>query len=188
MGEVPREHFCPPQLQNAAYGDDDIDLGGGRHLVEPLALAKLIQAAAPQQGEVGLVLGCGTGYSAAVLSRLVATVFLLAPSREQARTIEELLADIGCDNVVLQVGPARDGLAAQAPFDIVLLAGSVDQVPQALIDQLGDGGRLAAVVNHGRVGKVSLFRNIGGSVGLTTPADASIPPLLELRAAPTFAL
>ena len=75
MREIPREAFCPPQLKGAAYGDDGIDLGGGRHLIEPLALAKLAQAAAPQPGEVALVIGCDTGYCAAVLSRLVASPF-----------------------------------------------------------------------------------------------------------------
>lgn len=186
MGEIPREAFCPSQLKGAAYGDDGLDLGGGRHLPEPLALAKLIQAAAPQPGDVSLVIGCDTGYAAAVLSRLVATLFLLAPGREQARSTEELLADLGCDNVVLQTGDPHAGLPGQAPFDVVLLAGSVERVPQALLDQLGEGGRLAAVVNQGRVGKVTLFRKLGGVVGSTTPAEASLPPLAGLRPEPAF--
>lgn len=187
MGEMPREHFCPPSLRDAAYGDDDIDLGGGRHLIEPLALARLIQAAEPRPADVALILGCDTGYCAAVLSRLVATVFMLAPDAEQAAATEELLAEIGCDNVVTQVGRAGAGLPAQAPFDIVLLSGSVDRVPATLLEQIGDGGRLVAVVNQGRVGRVSIHRKVAGSIGVVTPADAMIPPLLELRSPPAFA-
>ena len=186
MGEIPREAFCPPPLKGAAYGDDDLDLGGGRHLIEPLALAKLIQASAPQGGDVALVIGCDTGYCAAVLSRMVATLFLLVPGTEQAQAVEEQLAQLGCDNVVLQTGDAGGGLAAQAPFDVVLLAGSVQRVPEGLLDQLAEGGRLVAVVNHGRVGKVTVFRKLGGAVGNTTPADAAVPPLTGLRPEPAF--
>lgn len=186
MGEVPREVFCPAALKGAAYGDDGLELGGGRHLIEPLALAKLIQAADPQPSEVALVVGCDTGYCAAVLSRLVATLFLLVQTSEQAASAEELLAELGCDNVVLQVGTPREGLPAQAPFDVILLAGSVEHLPPALLDQLGDGDRLVAVVNRGRVGKVNVCRKLGGAVGCVTPVDASIPPLVALLPEPAF--
>lgn len=186
MGELPREAFCPAPLRGCAYGDDDIDLGDGRHLIEPLALAKLAQTAEPQPGDVALVIGCDTGYAAAVLSRLVATVFLLVPPRLDGAAIERLLAALGCDNVVLQAGEPRHGLAAQGPFDVILLGGAVPEVPQALLDQLGEGGRLVAVVGHGRIGKVTLCRKVGGAIGRLTPFDAAIPPLPELRAAPAF--
>lgn len=186
MGDIPREAFCPPQLRGVAYSDDDIDIGGGRRLIEPLALAKLAQAAAPKPGDVALVLGCDTGYCAAVMARLVATVFLLSPSRDDAGAIEGVLSEVGCDNVVLQTGPAAAGLPSQAPFDIVLLAGSVVSVPKTLLDQLGDGGRLVAVVAPRRAGKVTLFRKVGGSIGQVVVVDAAIPPLPELRPAPAF--
>lgn len=186
MGEIPREDFCPSHLRGVAYSDDDIDLGGGRHLIEPLALAKLIQAATPRPGDVALVLGCDTGYSAAVLARLVATVFLLTPDRETASSIEGVLGENGCDNVVLQTGPAAAGLASQAPFDVILLCGSTASVPTTLLDQLADNGRLVAVVAPRRAGKVTLFRKIGGSIGQLQVVDAAIPPLQELRPAPAF--
>ena len=188
MGEIPREAFCPPHLKGAAYGDDGIDLGGGRHLLEPLALAKLIQAAGPRPDDVALVIGCDTGYCAAVLSRLVATLFLQMPTRELSRSAEDLLVELGCDNVVLQVGEPQAGLPAQAPFDLMLLAGSVERVPSALLEQLGEGGRLVGVVNHGRVGKVTLYRKLGGSIGSTTPVEATIPPLAGMRPKPAFVL
>ncbi|MFO1068348.1 MAG: protein-L-isoaspartate O-methyltransferase [Geminicoccaceae bacterium] len=186
MGEIPRDAFCPPQLRGVAYSDEDIDLGGGRHLIEPLALAKLVQAATPKPGDVALVLGCDTGYCAAVLAKLVATVFLLTPSRDNVAAIEGVLGEVGCDNVVLQTGDPAAGLASQAPFDIILLAGSVVAVPKALLDQLGDNGRLVAVVAPRRAGKATLFRKVGGSIGQVAVVDAAIPPLPELRPAPAF--
>jgi protein-L-isoaspartate(D-aspartate) O-methyltransferase len=186
MGEIPRELFCPPSLRGCAYGDEDIDLGDGRHLIEPLALAKLVQAAAPRPADVALVLGCDTGYGAAVLARLVDTVFLLVPPRLDGEAIERRLAEIECNNVVLQPGEPRHGLPAQAPFDVILLGGAVHEVPRALLDQLAEGGRLAAVVQEGRAGKVTLCRKVGGAVGRLTPFDAAIPPLPELQPEPAF--
>jgi protein-L-isoaspartate(D-aspartate) O-methyltransferase len=180
MQEIPRELFCPAQLRGVAYTDDDIDLGGGRHLIEPLGLARLCQVVQPQPGDVGLVIGCDTGYAAAVLGRLVATVFLLAPNTEAARAAEGLFGEIGCDNVVLQVGQPAEGLPTQAPFDVIVVAGSVRAVPPSLLAQLGEGGRLAAVINDGRSGKLTLHRKIGDAIGRTVPFDARLPPLAGL--------
>lgn len=188
MGEVPRELFCPPQLRGVAYGDDDIDLGDGRHLIEPLVQARLIQVTAAQPSEVALVVGCHTGCTAAVLARLVSTVFLLVPSAEAVEPVEQVLGEVGCDNVLVQVGHAAAGLPAQAPFDVVVLAGSVVEVPAALLDQLSPGGRLAAVISRGRMGKLTLLRKVGQAIGRTTPYDAAIPPLEELRPAAQFSL
>lgn len=187
MGDIPRELFCPAPLRGVAYGDDDIDLGDGRHLLEPLVQARLVQIASPQPSDVALVLGCHTGCTAAVLARLVSTVFLLAPTQDIVEPIEQVLGEVDCDNVLVQVGPAAAGLAAQAPFDIILLAGSVEAIPVSLLDQLGPNGRLVAVVSSGRAGKLTLCRKVGNAIGRTTPFDAVIPPLAELRRPPEFA-
>jgi protein-L-isoaspartate(D-aspartate) O-methyltransferase len=188
MAEIPRELFCPAPLRGVAYGDDDIDLGGGRHLLEPLTQARLVQTASPQPGDVALVIGCHTGCTAAVLARLVSTVFLLVPDEHAVEPIEHVLGEIESENVLVQVGPAAAGLSAQAPFDVIVLAGSVEQIPASLLDQLGQNGRLVAVVSSGRMGKLTLCRKIGGAIGRTTPFDAAIPPLAELRKPPVFAL
>ena len=174
MGEIPRELFVPKALRGCAYGDEDLDLGQGRFLIEPLALAKLIQAAEPRGEDVALVVGDVTGYAAAVLSRLVATVFLLVPPGTPTEPVEALLSELGCDNVVLQQGDAMAGYPAQAPYDLILLAGSVPVIPPALLDQLADQGRLAAVVEYGRSGKVTIARKFNGAVGRLTPFDARI--------------
>lgn len=190
MGELPRERFVPDALRGCAYGDEDLPLGRGRFLIEPLALGKLLQAAEPRATDVALVVGDSTGYAAAVTSRLTATVFLLrepdsagAAAREP---VEELLGELGCDNVVLQAGDPTAGYPAQAPYDLVLLVGSVPELPPALLDQLADQGRLAGVVANGRSGKVTVARRVRGAVGRLTPFDAQVHPLPGLRAEAGF--
>ena len=186
MGEIPREQFVPKALRGVAYTDDDLDLGGGRFLVEPLGLGKLLQAAEPRAEDVALVIGDATGYTAAVLSRLVATVFLLLPPGASSEAVETVLNGIGCDNVVLQNGNVAAGLPAQAPFDLILLVGTVPEIPPALLDQLGEQGRLIAVVEHGHSGRVTVARKINGAIGRLTPFDAKLPRLYGLQVATGF--
>ncbi len=183
---VPRESFVPKRLRSVAYNDEDLDLGNGRHLIEPLVLGRMLQVAQPSIDEVALVVGCDTGYAAAILSSLVATVFLLAPDAEAAAAIEAVLDELDCNNVVVQPGRAADGLPGQAPFDLVLLAGSVPSMPPALIAQLEEGGRLVGVVQRGRAGKLTLLTRIGNAHGTSAPYDAWIPPLPELQPQETF--
>lgn len=181
MGEIRRELFVPKALRGCAYGDEDLPLGQGRFLIEPLALAKLLQAAEPRPEDVALVVGDTTGYAAAVLSRLVATVFQLVPQDVATAAIETLLGELGCDNVVLQTGAAEAGYPPQAPYDLILLAGSVPQLPPALVEQLAEQGRLVAVVEHGRSGKVTVARKVNGGIGRLMPFDAQILRLPGLR-------
>lgn len=178
--KVPREIFLPTRLRSVAYQDEDIDLGNGRHLIEPLVLARLMQSSRPSAEDVALVVGCDTGYAAAMLSSLVATVFLLVPDHEAVAPIESRFDEFGFDNIVVQVGRAADGLAKQAPFNLILLAGSVVEPPAALLDQLDDGGRLGVVVELGRAGKVTVFEKVGDVLGRRQPYDARTPPIPEL--------
>ncbi|MEZ5826418.1 MAG: protein-L-isoaspartate O-methyltransferase [Geminicoccaceae bacterium] len=195
LSAVPREIFLPKKLRGVAYVDEDIDLGGGRRLIEPLALAKLLKASAPAADEVALVVGCDTGYCAAVLARMVATVFHLADDGDAAGgeganggAVEQLMEEIGCDNVVVQSGRAAEGLPSQAPFGLIVIAGGVQSVPETLASQLEEGGRLACVVTSGRAGKVTVRRRIGEWSGDITPFDAWIPGLASLRPTPDFSL
>jgi protein-L-isoaspartate(D-aspartate) O-methyltransferase len=186
MGTVRRELFVPARLRGVAYGDEDLELGGGRFLIEPLSLGRMLVALRPGPEEVALVLGCDTGYAAVVLARLCATVFLLQEPGGEPAGIDQLLAELGADNVVTQTGPLAAGLAAQAPFDLILLGGSVPEVPPALLAQLGEGGRLVAVMPPGHAGKVTRFLKVGGAIGRTTPFDAAIPPCRALQPQPGF--
>lgn len=186
MGEIPRERFVPETLRPVAYGDEDLALGDGRFLIEPLALAKLLQAAEPRPEDVALVVGDVTGYAAAVLSRLTATVYLLLPEDAPGAPIEALLAELDGDNVVVRRGDTMAGLPEHAPYDLILLAGAVPELPKALLGQLGEQGRLVAVVEHGRSGKVTLARKVNGAIGRLTPFDAQVMRLPGLRVEPGF--
>lgn len=188
MRGVPRERFVPKALQCVACTDEDLRLPGGRHLIEPLALARLIQAAAPQTDDVVLVLGCSTGYCGAVMAKLAATVILVQPDEASAAAVEPLLDQLGIDNVVVTVHQdLLAGHASQAPFDVVLLAGAVDVVPKELLAQLGDGGRLVAVVEDGRIGKGKLFTRMYEVIGERVLFDARIPRLAGAERSSTFA-
>lgn len=183
---VPREIFLPPRLRSVAYQDEDIDLGNGRHLIEPLVLGRMLQASEPAPEDVGLVVGCDTGYAAAVLSKLVATVFHLVPGLDSVPIIETRFDEFGFDNIVVQLGPAGQGLPKQAPFNLILLAGSVVEPPASLLAQLDDRGRLVAVVDTGRAGQVTVSTRIGDAFGQRQPFDARTPPIVELRPEPAF--
>jgi protein-L-isoaspartate(D-aspartate) O-methyltransferase len=188
MRTVPRERFVPAALRGVAYGDEDLTFPDGRTLIEPLGLARIIQAGQIEPGDVTLVLGCVTGYATAVVARLAGTVILVQPDAEAAGAIETLLDDVGVDNVVVTVNPdPLGGHPSQAPFDLIIVAGAVTEVPRALLEQLGEGGRLVAVLDQGRVGKGTVFTRIHGAFGSRVVFDAAIPPLPGLQRTPAFA-
>lgn len=188
MAEVPRELFVPTALKGAAYVDEDVPLGDGRFLIEPLALAKLLQAARIRPEDVVLVIGCASGYAGAVAARLAGTVILLAGDAAESAALDRRVAEAGADNLVIQEGDPREGLPSQAPFDVILLVGAVARVPQRLLDQLAEGGRLVAVVADGRPGEVTVFEKVGGAVGRRVVDDARVPELVALRPPPVFSL
>jgi protein-L-isoaspartate(D-aspartate) O-methyltransferase len=175
MAAVPRERFLPKALRGVAYADEDLPLPDGYWLIEPLVLARLIQAAEVRPSDVVLVVGCATGYAGAVLARLAATVILATPAAAAA-AVEALLDDLGVDNVVVSASddPAA-GHPGQAPFDVILVVGSVPEVPCALREQIGEGGRIAAVINQGRVGKAMVLTRLHGVVGRREVCDAQTP-------------
>jgi protein-L-isoaspartate(D-aspartate) O-methyltransferase len=187
MAEVPRERFLPKSLRGIAYADDDLPLANGYWLIEPLVLARLIQAAEIRPSDVVLVVGCASGYAGAVLARLAATVIVVAPT-DTAEAVEALLDDLGVDNVVVAASddPAA-GHPGQAPFDAIVVVGSTAEVPAALFEQIGEGGRVVAVVNHGRIGKATVFTKLHGVVGRREVCDAQTPLCPGLKSRPAFA-
>ncbi len=133
------------------------------------------------------MIGDVTGYAAAIVSRLAGSVFCLLPHADLIEPVKARLAAQGGDNVALEHGAIRAmACRTHAPFDLILLIGSVPAVPQALTDQLGDGGRLVGVVEHGRSGKVTLVRKVHGAIGRVTPFDAQVHRLPGLSPEPAF--
>ena len=185
MGRLPRERFVPDNLRGIAYFDEDLPLGNGRCLIEPMVLARLIQTAGLQPGDKVLDVGCATGYSTAVLTSLAASVVALESDPALAGRARAALAAEGIANATVVVGPLEAGHAALGPYDVVLIAGAVEHLPRALIDQLAHDGRLATVVRRrNRVGEAILYRR---SPAAEVPLfDAATPLMPGFAAEPSF--
>lgn len=186
FGAVPRELFVPAPLAGVAYVDDDIEISPGRWLMEPMVLGRLLQAASLRREDVALVIGCGTGYASAIVARLVNTVVALESDAALVATATRLLGELAIDNVVVLEGRLTDGHPAQAPYDVILIDGGVDEVPPGIQQQLAEGGRLMTVVQSGGVGRATLMTRRAGSVSGRILFDAAVPPLPAFELAPGF--
>jgi len=188
MRMLPRERFLPEALRSRAYVDEDIRLPGGRALMEPLVLARLVQLATVRPDDRALVLCAGTGYGAAVLAALGARVIAIESEpglRDAAREALSGLALPGTARV--REGTPRDGHPAAAPYDVILIEGEVPEVPPAIADQLAEGGRLVTVQGGGaRGGRAVLGRRVGGAFTLTPVFDCATFALPDFAAAPGF--
>jgi len=187
MGAVPREKFVPERLASVAYVDEDLPLGGGRFLMEPLVLGRMLQEARPTPDDAALLIGCGSGYAAVVLGRLCGAVFALESDSATAAKASELFAAQGADNVVVIEGPLEKGWADEAPYSLILFDGAVAEVPQAIVDQLAENGRLVAVVAPGEgPGRATMMERRGGIVSRRTLFDANTPVLPDFTKSTGF--
>ena len=181
MLAVPREKFIGSANPALAYIDEDIRVATGaegpRYLMEPSPLARLIQLADVGPSDTVLDVGCGTGYGSAILSRLARSVVALESDSQLAAQAAATLAELGCGNVEVVAGALRDGQPARAPFGVILINGSVEEVPQALLDQLAEDGRLVVVQGHGNAGIACLFLKTTGAVTGRRAFNAAIKPL-----------
>jgi protein-L-isoaspartate(D-aspartate) O-methyltransferase len=175
MQDVPRERFVPPQAASLAYLDLDLAVGGGRRLLKPMVLSKLIQAAGIAPTDRVLDVGCATGYAAMVLARMAAEVVALEEDEDLARAARTALA--GQSRVTVVKGPLADGWVAGAPYDVILLEGATDFSPQALCRQLNNGGRLVCVLGGGAGAKAVLYYRSGEEVGSRPIFEATAPLL-----------
>jgi len=187
MSTVPRELFVPKAARGFAYVDEDIAIGNGRYLVEPMVIARLLQEAQVRPTDIVLDVGCGTGYATALLSRMAATVVALESDAELAGRANQTLRDLGVDNFVLVEGPLAEGYPKQAPYDVILIHGSVAEVPAAILEQLADGGRLVTVVSpNGRMGQARLYQRTGSVETGRVLFDAATPLLPGFERKPVF--
>ncbi len=186
MQAVPRELFAPPALATQAYSDGDLSLGQGRALLRPIVLGKLIQGADVRSGDHVLDVGCGTGYSAAVLAHMGAAVVALEEDADLARQAEAALARAGAGQVTVVRGPLTAGWPAAAPYDLILLDGAIEVAPDALGQQLKPNGRLAAIFGRGPAAKAMIYRSIEGHLIGRPIFDAAAPPLPGFAAPPAF--
>lgn len=186
MGELPRERFLPESLRGIAYVDEDIPLGGGRFLVEPLACALLLQTAAIDADDVVLDVGCGPGYLGAIAARMASVVVALESDEALAAQATAMLADLDLNTATVVTGPLRDGWPEQAPYDVIVFGGAVAKVPAHFFQQLADGGRLVAVVTADGVGRGTLFLRCDDSISARPLFDSSVPMLPEFVPQPVF--
>ena len=178
MEDIPRERFVPHAKRGVAYVDEDVEIAPGRYLMEPMVLARLAQEANVAADDVVLDIGCGTGYATAVISRLAGTVIALDVDGSLADEAERTLSAVGADNAIVVTGPLAEGYASQAPYDVMLLGGAVDHLPQALADQLAEGGRIVGVLREaGGVGQATLWARHRGALSSRCLFEASLPPL-----------
>jgi protein-L-isoaspartate(D-aspartate) O-methyltransferase len=186
LAAVPRELFVPAALRDVAYVDEDIALGRGRFLMEPMIFGRLLSLAAVRPSDVALAVGAGLGYGAAVLARVASRVIALEGDHEFAQQAARTLQSLGAANVAVVEGPLTAGAPRQAPFDVILFDGTVDRVPSAILDQLGEGGRLAAVVRSAGIGRATLMTRRGGIVASRAAFDAAVPVLPGFEAEAAF--
>ena len=185
--DVPREQFVPKSSRGIAYVDEDISVGGGRYLMEPMVLARLIQALNVRSSDLVLDVACATGYSSAILARLANTVVALEEDSDLASSATAALAELDVDNAVVVEGRLVDGYPSQGPYQAILINGSVADVPAAFAEQLTEGGRLAAVLSDdGRMGNAVLMTKLDGHMAPRVLFDAAIPSAPGFERAASF--
>lgn len=192
LSEIPREKFVPDARASLAYIDDDLcvwdakDGNPARYLMEPMVFAKLLQAMQLSPSDTVLDVGCATGYSSAVLSKLAGRVTAVEENPDLIKLAEKNLRELGVSNVTIVRGALADGASADAPYDAILLNGSVERVPESLLGQLRDGGRLCAVIRKDSAARAAVLLKTGENVSLRRLFDAAVPPLPGFEAPKTF--
>jgi protein-L-isoaspartate(D-aspartate) O-methyltransferase len=178
-GSLPRERFLPEGLRSVAYSDEDVPLGNGRFLMEPMVLARLIQTLQPSPGDNALVVAAGRGYGTALLAGLVKSVVAVEADAGLAGSADQTIKALGLQNVTMVTGQAEAGASASGPYDVILIEGCVRQIPPAILDQLAEGGRLGTVLagTPGAMGVAQLVVKEGGTTSGRPLFDAGTPVL-----------
>ncbi len=192
MGDVPRERFVPKERRAVAYAEVTHTLGGGkRKLPTPGIFAKLVQLADVDENDVVLDLGCGTGYSVAVLAKLASAVVGVETDEALVEEANTILADLDIGNAAVLAGDMHEGLPKEAPFDVILFEGGVDYVPDELFKQLREGGRLVAMIAEREgmmMSTAHIYYKTSQGVSQRSTFDAAIPHLGTFRNKPEFSL
>lgn len=188
MLSVPREAYVPAGREEAAYVGENFELGGGRVMLEPRTLAKTLDALEITGDELVLDLGCGLGYSAAVIAHMAEAVVAVEEDEGLARDAEATLAEQGVDNVAVLAGALAEGAAKHGPYDVVVLEGAVEHMPEAILAQIKEGGRIAAIFADGPLGTVRVGYKIDGEVTWRFAFNAGAPVLPGFEAHRAFTL
>lgn len=188
MLNVPREAYVPDNLREAAYVGENLDIGGGRVLLEPRTLAKMLDALDIAPDHVALDIACGLGYSTAVLARMCDFVVGVEDDESRAAEAQSLLSEHGTDNAAVMAGPLAEGSEKSGPYDVIIVQGGVEDVPDALVSQLREGGRIACVFVDGTLGVVRIGHKIDSVVNWRFSFNAGAPVLAGFEKQAAFAL
>lgn len=188
MGRIPRENFVDPAAAHLAYIDKTIALKGapGRTLIEPMVCARLLQLAGIKSSDIVLDIACATGYAATIISELAASVVAIDDNPDLVDFASQALAELDVGNVAVIEGQLAKGKPSEAPFDVIIIEGAVETVPQTLFDQLSDGGRLVTVLGKGQSGIATLFTKSGKTIAKRSTFNATISALEAFNKAPEF--
>jgi protein-L-isoaspartate(D-aspartate) O-methyltransferase len=192
MLELPRELFVPPERAALAYSDVEMPVSEAkpdspaRRLLTPRVLAKLIQAAEIRADDRALVVGCATGYGAAIVAQLAVEVVGLEENRGLAAFATKALSAAGIRNAQVVSGPLPEGWPARSPYDVIIVEGASEVAPRALRGQLAEGGRLAIIEGRGPSGRAMIYRAVGGVVSGHSVFDAAAAVLPGFAETPTF--
>ncbi len=188
MLSIPREYYVPDSMIEAAYVGENLEIGGGRVIIDPRTLAKLLDALDVRPDHVALDLGCGLGYSTAILSRLCDFVVAVEDDETRAEEAQNILSGQGVDNAAVMTGPLPEGAQKSGPYDIIIIQGAVEEVPAAIIDQLREGGRIGCIFGEGALGVVRVGHKIDGNVNWRFSFNAGAPLLAGFEKTVAFAL
>ena len=188
MLKTPRELFVPDDKRESAYVGEHVDLGGGRVVLDPRTLAKMLEAVDIQPDEMVLDIGAGLGYSSALAAHLAEAVIALEDVPELARDAEQALGEADADNAAVVEGNLAKGAAKHGPYDVILVQGAVQHLPEAITDQLKDGGRIVAIFQDGALGAVRVGYRIDGQMNWRFAFNAGAPVLPGFEASRAFVL
>ncbi|MCA0045116.1 protein-L-isoaspartate O-methyltransferase family protein [Celeribacter litoreus] len=188
MLTVPREQFVPDAKRAGAYVGEHVDLGNGRVVLDARVLAKMLDSLDIQKDELVLDLGCGLGYSSAVIARMAEAVIAVEEDEELAKEAAAALTANGSDNVVVETGAIAAGAAAHGPYDVVILQGGVEELPDGILSQVKENGRICVIFLDGALGTVRMGYKIDGKITWRMVFNATAPVLPGFEKRAEFAL
>ncbi|MDS9466696.1 protein-L-isoaspartate O-methyltransferase [Paracoccus sp. MBLB3053] len=177
MLHVPREQFVPEGRRDVAYAGENIDLSADRVLLEPRTLGKMLEVLDLQTSDLVLNIAAAYGYTAALIARIAEAVVAVEEDETTAAEAQSRLSAEEIYNVVVVPGTLAAGYASQAPYDAILIEGAIEVLPEAIADQLRDGGRIVAVFREGNLGVVRIGRKVDGSINWRFAFNAGAPVL-----------
>ncbi len=174
---VPREKFVPDGKREAAYIGENFKIGQSRVILEPRTLAKLLDALDIRNDELVLDIGPGLGYSSAVISPMAEVVIAVEDDSSMANEAEEILTEVGADNVVIQIGKLEDGAPEHGPYDVIILQGGVEKIPSSILKQLKNGGRVGAIFVEEGLGTAKIGFKLNDKINWRYSFNAAAPVL-----------